>query len=123
MTFGSTFHLQYVQRLQNSHGRTPRAALQGSCYWHDESRRFSLAVHCIPPTETSKTLAEKKIGSWVFDCLGEFGWYGPGGGSSRAASPEICPIAPLSCGNTLNEMLNAFKPHARKDLCCNSPDP
>lgn len=95
MTFGSTFHLQYVQRLQNSHGRTPCAVLKGSCYRHDESHRFCPAIHCIPPTETSKILAEKKIGSWVFECLGEFGWYGPGDDSSRATSPEICLIVPL----------------------------
>lgn len=65
MTFGSGFHLWYVQRLQNSHGRTPRAALQGSCYRHDESRRFCPAVHCIPPNRnvnsSSKTLAEKSL--------------------------------------------------------------
>lgn len=67
MTSGSSFHLQYVQRLQNSHGRTPRAALQGSCYWHDESRRFCPAVHCIPPAGTSTALAkllQKKVWVW-----------------------------------------------------------
>lgn len=70
MPFGSTFHLQCAQRLQNSHGRTPRAELEGSRCRCDESCRFSAAVHCIPPKETSKPLAGKNhildlLGIWV----------------------------------------------------------
>lgn len=55
-----------------------------------------LSCHPLyPSTRNIKNSCRKKIGSWVFECLGEFGWYGPGGDSSRATSPEICLIVPL----------------------------
>lgn len=73
MTFGSTFYLQYVQSLQNPHGRTPRAELEGSCCRCDESCRFSLAVHCIPPKEALKPLAGKKSSPESFAGFGNLG--------------------------------------------------
>lgn len=73
MTFGSTFHLHYIQRLQNSRGRIPCAELEGSCCQCDESCGFSPAVHCIPPKETSKPLAGKKSGPGSFAGFGNLG--------------------------------------------------
>lgn len=84
MTFGSAFHLRYVQRLQNSHGRTPRAELEGSCCWCDEFCWFSPAVHSIPPPkkkETSKPLAGKK------SSRGSFAGFGNPGGVDRDVAP------------------------------------
>lgn len=58
MTFGSVFHLQHVQRLQNSHGGTLGAVSQGSCYQHDESCRFCAASTVSLPQEHHSLLQE-----------------------------------------------------------------
>lgn len=68
LTFGSAFHLQYVQRLQNSHGRTPLQC------WRDPATGMMSPTGFVLPSTVSfhqkhqKLLQKKKwvLGLWVF---------------------------------------------------------